>query len=413
MSILPAAASPRPPRSGLANRLVITFVVTFVAGAAAMVTAAVLLVRLALTRDYTRADARAVYESRGIPLPDKDALATATQALSLSPDELISASQALARHEAMERLLWPSILLLVAIALITGLVAWWLARRRLSRLVRLGHEARLITEHDLGRRLDAGPPTDEVTDLADSVDALLDRLERSFDAQKLFASQASHELRTPLAALRTEAETLLTKPATSADARELAGQAVVTVERSERLIRALLALARADSGRLEHRDLDFAELAGDIAGELATTADRAGLRFDLRLESWSIRGDPVLLRSLITNLLENAIRYSPQGGRVTLGIREGHLSVENDGPVLSTRDLERIQLPFERLESGTASPAGTGIGLTVVGTIARAHDLQVGIQPRAEGGLLVTVTTAVGHPGRPARGAGEGPISAS
>ena len=294
--------------------------------------------------------------------------------------------------DALAEQLEQSIVALGFTAAAALLLGWIVAGRVLRPIQRITETARASSESNLHHRVNLRGPNDEMRELADTLDSLLERLERAFAAQRAFAANVSHELRTPLAILRAEAELRLAGgDATEAD-RAFARRVLEAAEGGERTVAGLLALARSESGLLSRTEVDLAELTGDLAGELAASAGRITFALDLR--DAAVHGDRALLERLAANLIDNAIRHNVPDGWVrveTASTAEAAiLRVANSGPRLSDADAQALFEPFARPPAATADdPGGHGLGLSIVDAIVRAHGGTVSAKARAEGGLEV------------------------
>ena len=300
-----------------------------------------------------------------------------------------------------------------AVAVVLGLTAiaslilgWLLAGRILRPLRKITTAARSISEDDLGRRLAIPGPANELTDLADTIDALLARLQAAFDAERQFVANASHELRTPLTLERALLEVALADPAaTAATLRSTCEEVLVTGQEQERLIEALLTLARSQRG-LDHRDpFDLAEITTRVLNARSPRAQALALDVTAELGSAPATGDPSLAERLIANLTDNALSYNVPGGQVEVstGTRNGHafLLMANTGPPVPAGQIQRLLQPFQRLNPDRADePGRSGLGLSIVAAIAKAHDAVLSVHPGNHGGLSVEVTfaaPATGH----------------
>ncbi|MFC5719652.1 sensor histidine kinase [Streptomyces gamaensis] len=297
---------------------------------------------------------------------------------------------------ASQQLVFWSGVALMVIALLAVGVGWWIAGRVLRPVHAMTATARRISSRNLHERIGARGPADEFKELADTVDALLERLERAFDSQRRFVSNASHELRTPLATQRAAIQIGLADPAPSPE--DLARTKTLLLEtnrRSEKLIDGLLVLARSERGLERHDRVDLAEVAAEEVASVAGRARREGVRVTLRSEPAPLRGNHVLLAQLTGNLLRNAVGYNHRGGSVDIRVAPGRLTVCNTGPDVGADAVEALFEPFrrgegrERLSGGTGE--GAGLGLSIVRSIARAHGGTAKAAPLAGGGLCVTV----------------------
>ncbi len=273
------------------------------------------------------------------------------------------------------------------------LLGWIVAGRVLRPVQRITETARASSETDLHHRVGLEGPDDELKELADTLDSLLDALETAFTSQRAFSANVSHELRTPLAILRAEAEIKLADAEATEAERAFARRILDSTEQGERTVDGLLALARSESGLLSRTAVDFAELTGDVVGELAASA--GGVALTLELGEAAAWGDRALLERLVANLVENAIRHNVTGGwaRVETAEAGGEavLRVSNSGPRLTPEEAERFFEPFVRRTDAGAGAArgGLGLGLSIVRAIARSHGGSVSARARREGGLDV------------------------
>ena len=288
---------------------------------------------------------------------------------------------------------WIALVITSAGALLLG---WLIAGQALAPIREITAHAQEASEETLDERIDLRGPPDELKELADTIDGMLDRLQAAFESQRRFAAQASHELRTPLAIIRAESDVALAAPDVTPREADYATTIRDAADRSERLVDGLLALARSESTLRDSRRVDLAELAGDVVGEQTAAADAAGVELDLDLGEGIVMGDRALLWRLIGNLVENAIRYNRPGGWARLQVAtEGPnvlLKVENSGPVIAPEMVETLFEPFQRGTTGPRSrTSGHGLGLTIVRSVAAAHDGEVTAIALPEGGLTVTV----------------------
>ncbi|GAA4532828.1 sensor histidine kinase [Nonomuraea ferruginea] len=310
------------------------------------------------------------------------------------------------RTPAVERAADPLRLLvnsLIALAFMTCaamVLGWLMAGRVLRPLGEMTDTVRRITADRLDRRLAASGPDDELKRLADTFDALLDRLEAAFTAQRRFVANASHELRTPLTLQRAMAEVALADPEADARALRAVLERVVTAgKHQERLIEALLVLARSQQGLDHRRPLDLAAITGQALGRY----EDAEVRVDSSLRPAPASGDPALIERLVTNLLDNAVRYNVPDGWIAVETagRSGRstLRISNSGPLIPPERAHLLTRPFQRLETGRkAGGDGSGLGLSIVAAVVEAHHGTLEVRPLPDGGLDVTVTLVT--PGR-------------
>jgi signal transduction histidine kinase len=309
---------------------------------------------------------------------------------------LATAREAIAayRSAALSSLLTWSLLALAGALVVAVLLGWLLAGRALNPLRKVTETANRVAGRSLHERIDMTGPDDEVKELADTIDAMLERLERSFDAQRRFIANASHELRTPLAVNRTMLEVAASDPEASGDLKRLAPTLLATNERSERLVEGLLTLARSELETGERRNLDLAEVAAAAVDHEESKAIELGVTLTIDLQPAPVTGSPVLVERLAANVVENAVRHSSPSAQVVVrtGRRDGgsFLEVENPGSVLSQYEIDDMFEPFRRGDGRTSS-GGIGLGLSIVRSVAEAHGGTVSAYPRPGGGLIVRV----------------------
>ncbi|MFF9849368.1 sensor histidine kinase [Streptomyces litmocidini] len=284
------------------------------------------------------------------------------------------------RAAGEQMLMWSSLALLV-VACGAVVVGWWTAGRVLRPVHEMTARARLLSERNLGDRLDVRGPDDELKELGDTIDALLGRLETAFDSQRRFIANASHELRTPLATQRAAIQIGLDD---DCDVRQVLLDAN---RRSERLIDGLLLLARSERGLAAQDPVRLGEVVEEEYPDARVVAG-GGV----------VRGSRVLLAQLVRNLVANAVAYNVPGGEVDVRAEDGVLTVVNTGPVVPAGDVDGLFEPFRRGEGRDRTGPGAGLGLSIVRSIAVAHGGTVRAVARSAaegGGLVVTVTLPV------------------
>jgi signal transduction histidine kinase len=321
----------------------------------------------------------------------------------LTPQQLLEQThrdRALAQRqhdEEMRLLLEKSGIALALMAALSVLLGWLAAGRVLRPLRTLNDRARKISASDLHKRLALAGPDDELKQLADTLDDLLDRLEASFAAQRQFVANASHELRTPLARAQTLGEIALSDPAaTVASLRASHRRVLAAGAQQERLIEALLTLARSERG-LDHREpFDLAAVAATVVAAARPEVARRGLGLRARLEPAETLGDARLGERLIANLVDNALRHNEPAGEVevTTGSRAGKavVAVRNTGPIVQPEAVPQLFQPFRRGGADrTDHRHGIGLGLSIVNAIAAAHEALVEARAEPAGGLHIEV----------------------
>ena len=307
-----------------------------------------------------------------------------------------TAGQARSVTNLPEVLLYSGIALAV-LAVASIAVGWLVADRALRPLRVITAAARATSASSLNERLGLVGSYDEFRELSDTLDGLFARLEAAFESQRRFVANASHELRTPLAAERTVLQVALADPGASAESlRAACGQLLELGRQQERLIDALLALASSQRGLRNRESFDLAEVTARIVADRRLEAARLGVRVEVSLAPAIITGDPSLAESLVANLVDNAVRHNVADGQVqvTTATQAGLpcFSVSNSGPVIPPAEVGRLLEPFRQLDGErTRHGGGYGLGLAIVSAVASAHDANLAVRARPEGGLDITV----------------------
>jgi signal transduction histidine kinase len=293
------------------------------------------------------------------------------------------------RADTLNTLLVQSGIALAATAVLALGLGWVAAHRLLRPVHRVTATARQLGADSLDERIRMPGPRDELTELADTFDEMLDRLAGSFDSQRRFVANASHELRTPLATQRTMVEVAMAKMAADAPARRLCERLLKVNARSEELIDGLLVLASSDRGLRDRTDVRLDEVVAQAALQHRVSAGEQGITLGTELVPRTVRGDRLLLDRLVTNLIDNAIKYNRPGGSVRIRVAaEPALTVTNTGPAVPADAIPALFEPFRQLrEDRTGRGHGVGLGLSIV----RAHSGTVHAAPGEDGGLSVTI----------------------
>jgi signal transduction histidine kinase len=297
--------------------------------------------------------------------------------------------------DALGRLATQYVIAFVGAILLAVALGYALASRALAPLARITATARQVSEDRLSRRIAPTGPDDELRELAETFDAMLDRLESSFGAQRRFIANASHELRSPLTVIRTEADVALEDPAADREElREALRGVLEGADRTEALLEGLLVLAQSQRGFAVHDRVDLAPALEDAVAAVVDEARSAGIEIRSSAAPAPVLGDGALLGRLVANLVENAVRHNHRGGTVEATThREGPWSavrVTNTGAVLSDEQAARLTEPFERL-GRRAGAGGSGLGLSIVESVTTAHGGRLSIRPLPRGGLRVEV----------------------
>ncbi|GAA3217184.1 sensor histidine kinase [Actinocorallia longicatena] len=308
-------------------------------------------------------------------------------------DNAVARDVAGRKQDALSALVQSSLIIFLIFAVVALLVSHLVARRMLRPLAKITATAQRLSHSSLHERIALEGPSDEIKDLADTFDAMLDRLHLAFDSQRRFVANASHELRTPLTINRTVLEVALARRSTPEETKILAGTLLETTSRHERLIEGLLLLARSENEPQERVPVDLSELAASSLDDLAVPD---GVLVERRLSPAATAGEPVLLERCVANLLENAARYNLPDGRIWISTWQEHgwsvVRVENTGATVPSHALDTIYEPFRRLRPDrTGSKKGAGLGLSIVRSVVRAHGGTLETHARPEGGGLLTI----------------------
>jgi signal transduction histidine kinase len=319
------------------------------------------------------------------------------------------------RDHVLAAMLTASLVSLAAIGVLAAALGWLVADRALRPLQQISATARRIADRNLHERIALSGRNDEIKDLADTLDAMLERLDHSFDSQRRFVANASHELRTPLTLNRTLIEVTLDDPQTPQTVRQLGSTLLAINHRHEHLIDGLLTLATSEQRIAQPAPVDLAEIARHLTRERQADADRAGIDISTDLRPAPVTGDPVLLERLAHNLIDNAIRYNlPSHGAITIATDtvdgRARLTVGNTGPAVPSYEIPTLFQPFRRLPTTErlAEPAGSrhrgaGLGLSIVAAVAHAHGGDAHAQPGDDGGLTIRVEIPTAPDPRAAR----------
>ena len=308
---------------------------------------------------------------------------------------------------ASQELLVKGLLALVAISVVGVAGAYLVAGRALRPLHQVTATARRLGEATLDERIGWSGADDEVAELAETFDAMLDRISGAFEAQKRFVANASHELRTPLAVMRTEIDvTLSDDDADLAEYRRMAGVVRDASERANGLVDALLVLARSEAQtgrRLARRaESDLAVGTANALSAVSREVARIGLKVHTALRPAPVVGAPGLLDRLAGNLVENAVRYNHLHGRIWVRTgtdgQRSWLVVGNTGFEVAPADVPGLFEPFRRGGQERTGARGSGLGLSIVRAVCDAHGGTVKAVAQPGGGLEVTVTLPSADP---------------
>jgi signal transduction histidine kinase len=312
-----------------------------------------------------------------------------------SVTDSLRAQQATDLHQFLVQ----SLIALGVMAVVSVLLGWLVAGRALHPIRTMTARARGISERNLHERLAVAGPGDELKALGDTIDGLLTRLEAAFNSQRQFVANASHELRTPLMLEQTMLQVALADPHLTLNSLSATCEEVIQAgKQQERLLQALLTLARSQRGLDQRQPVDVAETTKQVLNTYQAAVESKALRINPALRSAVVSGDDQLIGVLVSNLLDNAIRYNRQGGSIDVDVATSDgqptLAVTNTGNLVPADQVDRLLQPFQRLDGDRAGTThdGLGLGLSIVEAIVTAHDATVSVSARPGGGLTIRVS---------------------
>ena len=350
-------------------------------------------------------DGLSVFQSRaGAALPQRAVLGFSEVRVHNTPyrvfsmqtrSQVIQVAQDMRPRRAMARsLAWRTMAPILWMAPLLMLVAWWAVSASLRPVARVRAQVASRKADELSSVAEEGLP-DEIRPLVHELNLLFDRVRSAFDAQQHFVSDAAHELRSPLAALRLQVQGL--QRARDDETRHLAlDRLLAGIDRATRLVEQLLMLARQEAGTaagLPPQPVQLRDLVRASVGEAHAQAQLKHIDLGLgAADDGHVTGQPEALRILLRNLLDNALKYTPERGQVDVSLRrEGKflvLTVEDSGPGIAEAERSRVVDRFYRVQG--AASGGSGLGLAIVNAIARSHGTQLVLdRSGALGGLRV------------------------
>ena len=309
----------------------------------------------------------------------------------------------------IEHLRWVLLLMMGAFFFIALASGYFLSRRVLAPIRKITQTARTIEVENLGARIAVPPVHDEVAELSETFNHMLDRLEEGFGQQCRFVSDASHELRTPVTVILGYSDMLARWGSTD---KELLQEGITSIrteaENMQQLIERLLFLARTDQNRqkIQKELVDLSDLVEDTLRRTEVVAENHTVRL-LENDEGTVVADPVLLRQMLRIFLDNAMKYTPKGGWVTVASRrEGEvmvLAVADNGIGIADKDQEKIFDRFYRVDSSrTKETGGTGLGLPIAKWICEQHDIDLSLTSRLGEGTTITLRIPLAEAGEEA-----------
>ena len=298
----------------------------------------------------------------------------------------------------IEGMITAAIYCAAAMTLALGLVGGFvMSRNMIRRLETINRTSQQIMEGDLSRRVPLTGYGDEMDQLAENLNDMLDQIERLMTAMRQVTDNIAHDLRSPLNRLRTRIEVTLMREPDIADYKRVLEETVGEADELLTTFNGLLDIARIEAGtsRADLTALDPADVVRDIAELYEPVCEAAGHNLIVEaLDGLRIKGNRELLSQALSNLLDNAVKYSGAGGQIVLSLRrsgsnEVEIGVSDTGPGIPVKDRERVQGRFVRLEASRSKP-GSGLGLSLVAAVAQLHDAIFDLGDRGDGrsGLL-------------------------
>jgi heavy metal sensor kinase len=342
---------------------------------------------------------RETFETFTLPRGERVRLVTLPIRREGRPAGLVQVGMALAGVEAALRRYLQILLALVPLGL--GLAAVggaWIARGALAPVRAMARQAREITAADLARRVPRRGAEDELDYLADTLNVVLTRLEAAFTELRRFTADAAHELRTPLTALKGGLEVALRHPRSAEEYARTIGESLEEVDRLVRLAEDLLLLSRTTAGAgLARQRVEVEPLLLDVLDIGLRLARGTGVTVRVgAVEPAAVAGDVTALRRLFLNLVENAVKYTLEGGVVELSLArtgpEVQVSVRDTGIGIDPVDAGRVFEPFVRLDDARSrETGGAGLGLAIARSIALAHGGTITLESAPKAGSVFTV----------------------
>jgi heavy metal sensor kinase len=290
------------------------------------------------------------------------------------------------------------------LVVLASLAGYWLSGRALAPVNAIIETARGVGVQNLSSRLAVPPANDELRRLSETLNAMLARIEASVKRLTQFTADASHDLRTPVALIRTSAELALRRPRTDDEYRETLSRILATSEETTHLIENLLTLARADAGatELHFRDIDLVPHLEKIAEEAAILAAGKGIQVSSELAAGPVRvsADPAAIERLLLIVIENAVKYTPSGGKIEVKLSNGagnaRIEIRDSGIGISDKDLPHIFERFYRADQARSrETGGSGLGLAIARWIVDLHGGLIEAQSTLGNGSLIRITLPI------------------
>jgi len=287
---------------------------------------------------------------------------------------------------------------LPVVILVVSLGAYMLLRRAMGPVEDIMSTAEQITFGNLSNRLPVAHTGDVLEHLSVKLNQMLARLEDAYQQASRFSADASHELRTPLAVTHCELESVAQDQQLPEHLRDRIGSVLEETERLSRIAENLLIISRLDAGevKIEHELYDLATLAKNTAEQISLLAEQKKIKMNITTAiPTPVYGDPAKIKQIVVNLLDNAIKYTPQGGAILLSVYsvqdKAYLEVRDNGIGIAAAELPHIFERFYRADKARSRQGGTGLGLSIVHSICQAHGATVEIESKENKGTTCRI----------------------
>ena len=297
---------------------------------------------------------------------------------------------------------WIFVVVIPGALLLGTILGWIMAGRALKPVKDVAQAAQRITGSNLSLRIPTREAGDELDYLVLTFNRMIERLEASFNQMKQFSADVSHELRTPITAIRGQLEVALFTAKTTDHYREAMFNALQDIDRLSQIVRALLLLSQAESGQLvlQRSRLNLCEVIEDLVEQFQIPAEEAGLQLTASVPAdCPAEVDRVQIERMITNLLSNALKFTPRGGKVRVAVTTSaeniEIVVEDNGRGIATQHLPHIFDRFYRVPGSGTAPGpeqGLGLGLSFVAWIVKAHNGRIEVDSTPDKGTRFTIT---------------------
>jgi len=321
---------------------------------------------------------------------------------------ILVAAEPVEVHRMLGLLAWLLMVLCSIAVIVMGVVLLRVVGQGLRPVTRLAGEIGSLRETDLSRRLSMAAVPTELAPIVEKLNGLLIRLDQAFAREKAFTADVSHELRTPLAGLRSTLEVCRSRPRDSAAYESALDDCLGITDRMEAMVQSLLLLARSDAGQvpIERRSVDLGQIVTESWALFQSRADRRGVTVVLELPSHCLAAtDPEKLRIVLSNLLDNAVSYVDDGGRLRIGIHQNvvaaTIEIANSGSQIAAEDASQLFDRFQRGDTARTDAGHCGLGLSISRRLITLLGGEIHIESAKGGEFLVCLKLPVTGPSAP------------